>query len=1121
MRGWSLVLAIALMAAMFFVFTADVSAASISASTDKIIYLSNDTVTITGTGAGNTNMTATLRDSLNYVGSNTSESDGSGSFTIYYDLNNTAAGDYYVIVSDGTDSVRMDFRVVATFIILKPQLVGTSEPIGISTNITMNASNVTAVGGNVSELVALSLSGIVHYGNYSNLTGNNKNYSFVLVDQYLSGIYDIVYIDDDNDFFLYNITEDSDSGSDPEQVLKMGEKFKTLIIGHIDISSGDLVALVEPVTTNAYTASSDVNFVIVARDENGAMISGVDVSIELEDSTGTALDTDSGTTNQYGIYKSNFTAPNTTGEYKISVNESLGVEFFSVESFKLKGKVTDPSGNPMFVFAPNPTVKITSVSKLADGTLINLTSATFTLKYPNGSTSSYILIYESDGIYSKEVDMPADAPKGQYGIKMEGVYSGDTQSFITGFEIREVALDIMAVNMDFIDEADGQGGTVGSFAPNTNVTLVTVLSNISEGGMSAMGPEGMALIDIDNTSTSQDECASLVTLIELRDDTGKTYSVNTTIMNLSNAIAINPPSGDDEGPPQNMLTQCAIFFEAPQKQTSYKAVIQVNNSGNLTKGTTIFSVQSLIAKGESVDFKGDKFWFYAPNSTIRIKLRIQDLATREEIPADNITDAKIIGMTQEFPTFSDVFTGEYRDVMNESIENGTLIFTSPSSEGFFSLRFKFKANVSGSVEEGIGKAAFMLKKYMIWAEPQCNTGGQCMFGTNDNITLQVKVVDIDKGSILDSMGKDGGSDLLTCTGCAGLTVNIDKIWNDQLFKEISDTDYNVSQGFVVNSTATVTVRPGANGLPTGWYGIDLIITDPTNANNTYIGWGGFEVRNFWVDTIKVDYDGENYTAERSEGEGSSTFELGSPVTFTVMPRNPSNWNILSQTSPPVVSAVNWMIGHPPAKLDFSYNVSFVNVTFTEGWGTEKHEVYVINITSLPSVTGECQANTKVFTNIGEDIGSFWFDMSTYQVETEYRGMDKWPHVFGNNENLTVNFTAFDFNESEHNLSQNGTKLKGVFEMKSDSPRKLNSTTTCNENLCTVDVELAGLPAGSMYEAEFRINDTNGMMKSEMVEFEVRGLIVGIPAIQQIWVGSTDTASKDINIEKTGMGVQTI
>ncbi|MBN2102126.1 MAG: hypothetical protein JW716_04615 [Candidatus Aenigmarchaeota archaeon] len=1111
MRGWSIILALALVAAIFFIFPADVSAASISASTDRIIYLSNDTITITGTGANDTNMTATFYNSLNVAqGSNVSLSDGAGSFTIYYDLNNTDAGDYYAVVSDGTDSARMDFRVVSTLIYLEVNLIGDTEPIGISTNITMNAGNATAMGGNVSELIGLSLSDVVHYGNYSNLTGNNKNYSFVLVDQYLSGVYDTVYVDDDENFLLYNISEDNGTSSDPEQILKMGEKFKDLIIGHIDMNSGNLIVLVEPVTTNAYSVGSDVHFVVVARDDNGEMIPGIDISLELKDSAGTVHSSDSGTTDGYGKYKSNFTAPSTTGEYKISVNDSLGVEFFMVESFKLKGKVTDLSGNPAFVFAPNPKVKITAVSKLADGTLVNLTSSSFVLKYPNGSTTTFSLSYESDGIYSKELDMNG-ASEGFYGVDVSGTYSGDTQYFMIGFEIRAVQMEVMAVNMDFIDQADSGAGMVSAFAPNTNVTLITLLANVSGGGMQATGPEGMSLIDIDNSSTFADECPSLVRLLEVRDDTGKLYSVNATIMNLTNALALNPLPPEDEGPPQNMMTQCVVMFEAPDKTANYKASIQVNNSGSLVKGAAIFGVQSLIAKGESVDFNGDNFWFYAPNSTLRIKLKIQDLATREEIPAANITDAKIIGIVREFPTFEDVFTDSYRAVMNESIENGTLIFTSPNSEGFFSLKFKFKAIVNTTPQEGIGKAAFMLKKYMIWAEPQCQMGGFCIFGTDDNITLRVSIVDIDKGSILDSMGKDGGSSLLTCTDCTGLTVSIDKLFNDQLFKEIPSGDYNVAQGYVVNSSATVGISPGPNGLPTGWYGVDIVVND-TQTGDTYFGWGGFEIRNFWVDTIAVDFDGENYTASRGgEGGGATTFESGSDILFTVIPRNPSNWNMLSQTQAPEVQNINWMISQPPASLDFDYSTSLVNVTFVEEWGAETYEAYVINITGIQSVNGYCQANTKVYTNLGTDIGSLWFDMSTYKLDMTYRGMEEWPVVFSNTENLTVNFTATDFDDNPHNIT-NSTKLRYIFEMKTDSPRKLNSTTNCNENLCTVDADLSSLQQGGKYMAEFRIVDENGVSKEEMIEFETRGLVVSIAALQEMYVGSTDTWTKEINID---------
>ena len=126
-------------------------------------------------------------------------------------------------------------------------------------------------------------------------------------------------------------------------------------------------------------------------------------------------------------------------------------------------------------------------------------------------------------------------------------------------------------------------------------------------------------------------------------------------------------------------------------------------------------------------------------------MKITDLKTREELDASSITDAKILEMYRLWPSFEDVFTDKYYEA---NVSNGTLQFVSPSMEGFFMMKFKFRANLSGLTEEGTGLGFFMLKKYMIWGEPMCNMQ-PCVFGSGENITLNVHVVDIDKASLFD------------------------------------------------------------------------------------------------------------------------------------------------------------------------------------------------------------------------------------------------------------------------------------------------------------------------------------------------------------------------------------
>ncbi|MEE9322906.1 MAG: hypothetical protein V3U72_00005, partial [Candidatus Aenigmarchaeota archaeon] len=171
------------------------SVLAISASTDKPMYVINENMTITGTagGSGVLNVTATIRNSTSDVTSfNTTSSDGTpNTFSMIHLLNEseTPAGNYHVIVSDGSDSVTLYFDVLSEMIYLEAHMINTSDIVNVSTDTLITSAGQG--GGNFSDLMTLSISNILHYGNQ---TISSKTYHFVLVDQNLNNIYDTLYI---------------------------------------------------------------------------------------------------------------------------------------------------------------------------------------------------------------------------------------------------------------------------------------------------------------------------------------------------------------------------------------------------------------------------------------------------------------------------------------------------------------------------------------------------------------------------------------------------------------------------------------------------------------------------------------------------------------------------------------------------------------------------------------------------------------------------------------------------------------------------------------------------------------------------------------------------------------
>jgi hypothetical protein len=1078
-----------------------VSSAYQTASLNKIVYVINDTMIITGTtSTENVSLTATIYGSGSSVASLSNTSNGT-SFYFYRTLN-FSAGSYYVSVSDGSSSVDINFSIVAEKLYSEAHLISSTDIKNISTSTLITSD--TQSGGNFGELRNLSLSRTLHYGN---ATIENKLYHFVLLDQNYNMTYDTLYVDDDNRFLLYNDSEDSGNESYTEKALKKGDAFKGYIIGEVEFYTGNKTILAVPMTTSAYQ-SGYVHFIVLTKNSNGVLLSNQNVTLRLLNSTGGVVNSTSITTNGFGYYVTNFSVPSAPGAYTIDLNSGMGTEVFSVESFKLYGKITDTSDSPTYSFAPNPNVRINAVAK-SGGNPVSLTVAQAVIYYPNGTIRTVSLSNTSVGVYSYDIDL-SGAPNGEYGVKIVGTYSSNQQEFRMGFAIESVQLEIMAINPAFMDKAtEGPGAMVSAFAPGSNITLVAALSNISAGGMFKQGPPGeeSGIIDIDERTTATiDECASRISILELMDDRGFAYNpitdFNYSVVNLSTAVAgFNMPAG--EGPSESMMRQCMIIIRDFSKKGSYRLSVQINYNGEKKIAGSSFDIQRVIASGDTVDFKGDDFGFFAPNSTVRIKLKIIDMLTHNELPVDNITNAKIIEMQKEYPTYRDISVQN----LSESVVNGTIQFTSPNEEGFFSMKFRFKADVAGSIESGVGTAFFQLKKYMIWGNIPCQRQ-PCYVASSKNVTLDVTVVDIDKGSMMD-LGMSTG---LTCTDCQGLIVNVSKLRNDQLMKEI--TDYSVVTGVITNSsnpTVNITILPNAaSSMPTGWYGVDLILTDPTNANNTYFGFAWFEIRNFYVDMIPITAAQGNLTGMWQE----PSYAIGQSILFGIIPRNPTNpEQILSISAQPSVESVKWATTWPPPEVSFNSSVTYRNVSILGCPDCQPTlaEIWVVNISGL-SKSGNHQANVRVnVSGYGSDIGTFWFSLSSFKVSAQYRGMESWPPVFSNSENLTVRFTGCEFGDgcTPHNLSY---VKPTIFDRRRDEPMRLNYTTICVNNNCTLNINLSGLSLNGKYEVSFKVNDTAGNMKETGMEFVIRAAIVSVPRIEQAWIWYTDTTKRELNLD---------
>jgi len=1095
-----------------------VNAYPITAITNKIVYGVGDTLSITGTvnTTGSISITTIIYDNSTGSVVNTSTVTTSGNIPNTFHLENVInesynPGEYVILITDGVDTINISIRVVPQLLTIEANPITSGDDVINVSTITLIQSN-QALGGNFTELLSLSKTGKLHYGNYSI---GGKTYHFVLVDQTNATIYDRVYIDDDIDFRLYNDTEDVE---DIEyQALRKGNVFSNgtfkYVIGEIETATGNKLILFKPdVGKPPYSTTDTMNFIVVVKN-NTHLLSGQSITVSIRNSTHNITPLTTYQTNEFGWFNASKSFTDVSlGFYTLDFNESLSVLPFPVEAFKLFVSTTDLSNTPTSTFAPNSKVRIIINSKNVTGP-IDLENFNVTVYHPDSTISTKTKnSFEklATGVYRYDLDLEGGTT-GSYGISVVATDGRNVQTSSVGFEIQSVNFEVMAINPRYIEEAESSGAMVNAFPPNSNVSIMTFLSNITAGGMEAKGPEGfIGLLD-------PGDCNSSVTLTKLKDENGVSHidSINYQVMNLSQAMDyLKGGDARSKLPPKQMLKQCMIIFHAPNKTGIYKAEVKINHRGEERYAGVIFGIQRLFARGATVDAKGEDFGFFTPNSTVRIKLKVRDLLTDEQLPGSNITSGKIIELYRIFPSFKDVLgNSTLRTKLNESIVNGTIVFTSPPDEGFYMMKFRFTADVAGNSETGIGDAFFMLKKYIIWGELAGAEEGQWYIAQGQNITLTVTVLDINKAKSLFG----GYTNQKTCTGCGNFTVGVSEIRNEQQFKTV--TGYSVQKGYITNSTnpiTNITIIPSPDMQP-GWYTVDLLVND-TGTGNTYFGWAGFEIRNFWVDTRKAMYNKTgDYFTFTEEFDRGSVYPAGSTVYFVILPRNATDPSQLLDPNEVSLESLLSLEGRPPVPIT-GYDTSITkketkvcrekdNTQTCVSQGSR----YIVNISNLPEEDGEYQANVKVKADSLSDIGTFWFSVSSYNVYVDYR-MNSWPPLFSSTENLTVNFTAVDFDDNPYNITN--VTVDEMFSEKKERPIMMrygeNYTTVCPEdNFCQCTVNLSFLPSGE-YKIKFAVVDENGDEKIEQISFKIQDAVMSIASIEDAWIHEIDSVSKKIS-----------
>jgi hypothetical protein len=504
------------------------------------------------------------------------------------------------------------------------------------------------------------------------------------------------------------------------------------------------------------------------------------------------------------------------------------------------------------------------------------------------------------------------------------------------------------------------------------------------------------------------------------------------------------------------------------------------------------------------------------------------MLTKEDLNASQILNAKIIDVNQEYPTYASALSQIANEALNTT--TGTLSFVAPSGEGFYSIKFRFKANVSSVVYEGEGSAFFELKKYIIYAEvPMTEENqGNTFQKPGDNISLSVIIVDVDKGSLFD-IGLSSGSSQMSCTGCSGFTATITGIYNEQLFKEVNISSYAIRNGSITNSTsgATITIEQ-LQDFESGFYRVDVSIVNPDDPDENYFGWGFFEIRSFFVKTQEATFNGSVFLSDSnsgSTGDSEIQYETGSPIYILVNAKVPNSQGSLGIGNAEIVNVLKESGDGPMVSMDFEGDIderSYARETCDNNdppnCDTEIVDAWITNITVPEATDGWYIVNIRVTTSEGVDIGTAEVSFAAFKLSTTYRDSDSWyDPLYSNDELLNVTFTATNFSDDgERKL--NFTTADFLYDKERGKPVKITSgiwntgNTTCDGNTCSALVNISTLSAGR-YSVEFTVNDTLGYELTASADFEVRNYVFAIPQLFQSfnWLSdSGDTGSINLN-----------
>ena len=990
----------------------------------------------------------------------TGETESNGLFTVNYTLDGSAKiGEYAVTAEASSASAETNFKVVSESLKYSIFLINSSSII----NITTTKTSDLPISFSTSEIT--SKSGTYHYGN---ITIGQTLWHVLVTDPYISGQYEMVYMDDDSNMNLTNKTEDSGQGENYTEIIV--EEFAPLASnkempgkpGFIKIQrDGNKLFAVSPPEKPFYSAGQTIHYIVLVENNTGLLEGSKSLDIDhIFGATSEALVSD--VTNSFGFYYGN-TSFSSIGEHYLIINDGLSAAHIRVESFLAIPQVTDMNGNPVASFSPGAEFIFKAFTKDVTKNPVLASAASVKLTYPNGTTVTKTMDRES-GLAKAAFILPDDAPEGKYSLVASIAYEGVTKQVSTGFSVESSMLMVMPMNPKSITKNVEFYG----FAPGDKIYIVVVKFDISTGFP----------YDIDsNISDATDECAQALSILELSKEGTDIPVTNlniTTIYSFANSAEF--PSGADV--PPEIVGSCIIRFDSPNMTGELDAKIKYDKGGIIKITPVGISMATVFAKAYPVDDSGEKFWFFTPGQEARLKISVFDVVGDSEIAPENITDVKVIELR-------DVDEGRIAtdEISNISVVNGTLVFIAPAISGTYQLKFNFKVRVSGAANEtGAGIGWFETRKYSVWAQP---AGGKWLVGRKDNVTLTVTVIEPKKAFSQSSQGP------------SGVFVKPEEIWNNMLFKEVSFSEDDYVGGITTNGTATVTISPPGGEWESGYYGIKLIANDTDGTVSK--GWGGFEIRDIWIEIAPYDDTTKSWGGQ---------FEVGSEPEFLIFVRKPMSDELLDVTGI-TISSVEMFKAWPPKKVAYNSTITLSKTVELEG---NNITLPVVALNDLPNEEGGYRLMLKVTaTKDGSsvtDIGESWFALSSYLIHSNIAGERE---IFAKNETVSIFVQGLSFDKTQQKNITNVT-IQSLFAINkgSEVTDGISETVVCEMN-CTLNFTLPNLTSGEYYVQFYIYDNESSMPRTDGKWFMVKNYIMEIPWIDRLWTWADDiTADVTLN-----------